>query len=393
VFHELVSRNDDLKSLVDKGYSVSFDSAYLVVGDIPYLDAEKKLHWGAIVTKLTFVDQTRIGPPEDHQVFFCGAHPHTIDGAPIANLGGGPHGLALANPNTVVQRSFSNKPVAGPAFGNFFDKVESYVAIISGPAMTLHQVSPFKFRIDPNIVGGSVFKFHDTLTSRAEIGDLAKKLNDDVIAIIGLGGTGAYVLDFLVKAPVREIRGFDGDHFHVHNSYRSPGRLDPTEFGLSKARVHASRYDNFRDGLTLVSKFVDASSADDVDGVTFAFVCVDKGPSRAEVFALLQAKGIPYVDVGMGLDRRRGSIGGQMRVTHYSVDRGPAMLARQLVDLSDAPDDNYRTNVQIAELNALNAALAVIRYKQLRGFYADEAAFEHMLLGLHDLHIVGESYQ
>jgi hypothetical protein len=33
----------------------------------------------------------------------------------------------------------------------------------------------------------------------------------------------------------------------------------------------------------------------------------------------------------------------------------------------DDPDDIYRKSVQIAELNALNACLAVIRYKQVRG--------------------------
>ena len=45
------------------------------------------------------------------------------------------------------------------------------------------------------------------------------------MAVIGLGGTGAYVLDFFVKTPVREIRAFDLDAFHVHNAFRSPGRL------------------------------------------------------------------------------------------------------------------------------------------------------------------------
>ena len=51
--------------------------------------------------------------------------------------------------------------------------------------------------------------FQDTLTSRAEITDLSAKFKDDVVAVIGLGGTGAYVLDFLVKTPVKEIRAFD----------------------------------------------------------------------------------------------------------------------------------------------------------------------------------------
>lgn len=37
-------------------------------------------------------------------------------------------------------------------------------------------------------------------------------------------------------------------------------------------------------------------------------------------------------------------------------------------------NDEYAQNIQIADLNALNAALAVIKWKKLCGFYQD---FEH----------------
>ena len=68
-----------------------------------------------------------------------------------------------------------------------------------------------------------------------------------MIAIIGLGGTGAYVLDFLVKTPVRKF-GHLTDPFHVHNAFRSPGKLEPSELGKPKAEVYLSRYENFRTG-------------------------------------------------------------------------------------------------------------------------------------------------
>ena len=51
----------------------------------------------------------------------------------------------------------------------------------------------------------------------------------------------------------------------------------------------------------------------------------------------------------------------------------------------------YRTNIQISELNALNAALAIIRYKQIRGFYFDDTSYIHLLFNLSDLKIVGET--
>ncbi len=390
MFLELASRNEDLKRLLEKGYALNLDSEYLVARDIPYLDKDNQLRTGAIVTKVVFIDQVRV-QQQDHQIFFCGSHPHGVDGAPISNLGGGPAQLALKDPTLVVERSFSNKPVGSNGFSDFFTKIDSYVAIISGPAMELHAATPLTFRVDDEATPGSVFKFHDTLTSRAEIGDLAKKLTDDVIAIIGLGGTGAYILDFMVKTPVKEIRAFDRDAFHVHNAYRSPGRLlDEGELGKTKAEVYAARYANFRSGLRVEPKFIDASSDAELDGVTFAFVAVDKGASRSAIFDVLLSKRIPFIDVGMGLDRKRGPLGGMLRVTYYSAESGPAVREKGLAEMADAPDDEYKTNVQIAELNAINAGLAVLKYKQVRGFYADDGAPYHLLLGVDDLRALGE---
>lgn len=389
---ELVNRNDDIRRLVEKGYAVAFDNThYLVVRDVPYLDNQRNLQWGAIVTKFEDLGGDRISQT-DHQIFFCGSHPQELDGTPIRNLGGGPASLALsvASNDIKVQRQFSNKPPSGK-FDDFFHKIESYVTIISGPAVSLHKANPLTYRVVESGPPTSPFKFRDTLTARAEIGDLAMKFTDDVIAIIGLGGTGGYVLDFMVKTPVREIRGFDRDPYYVHNAFRSPGKVEETEFGKPKSEVHQTRYDNFRTGLTLIPKFIDPSCTEDLRGVTFAFVCVDKGSSRAGIFDLLIAMGIPFIDVGMGLDRRRGPLNGMLRVTYFSTEQAKAMRDKGLSELADNEDDIYRTNIQIGELNALNACLAVLRFKQLRGFYFDEANFEHLLFAIGDMKVLGNA--
>lgn len=392
MFQKLVSHNDDIRRLVEKGYAVTFDSECMVIRDIPYLDAERQLQTGAIVTKLKFIDQERV-EQENHQIFFAGSAPHNLDGTPIPNLADKPKQLALSEAckDVVVQRAFSNKPRATGRFADFFEKIESYVGIISAPAIALHGANPYTFRAVEEVVSNTVFKIHDTLTSRAEITDLSDKLKDDVVAIIGLGGTGAYLLDLLVKTPVREIRAFDLDRFHVHNAFRSPGRLDPAEFDKPKADIYQARYDNFRHGLSAAPKFIDASSEEDLDGVTFAFVCVDKGSSRAGIFDLLIAKNIPFIDVGMGLNRKKGALNGMLRATFYPPDQGEAVRDKGLAELNDNPDDLYRTNIQIGELNALNACLAIIRFKQLRGFYFEELPHYHLLFEIGDLKIAGES--
>lgn len=392
MFQKLVNHNEDIGRLVDKGYAVAFDSNYLVVRDIPYLDRGRELQIGAIVSKLDFIDPNRVRQT-DHQVFFAGSAPHGLDGNPIPNLGGGQVTLALSEAckDIVVQRSFSNKPKKTGKFADHFDKIESYVRIISGPAIELHNASPYTFRVVSDATANTVFKVQDTLTSRAEITDLSKNLNDDIVAVIGAGGTGAYVLDFLVKTPVREIRIYDPDPFYVHNAFRSPGRVKEMEFGKPKAEVYLSRYENFRDGIKAIPRYLDSDCAEEMKGVTFAFVCVDRGTSRASIFDLLISEQIPFIDVGMGLDRRHGPIGGMLRTTYYAATASQEMRDKNLSPLTDKDEDVYKTNIQIAELNAINACLAVMKFKQLRGFYYEEGSPYHLLFQIHDLGILSEA--
>ena len=392
MFRRLVNRNPDLARLVEKGYAIAFDSNHLIVRDIPYLDDTGSLQWGGLVAKLEFIDQERV-QQTDHQVFFAGTAPHRLDGAAIVNLGGGQTTLALSDAckDVVVQRSFSNKPVPAGRFDDFFAKIESYTGIISGPAIEKFGVTPLTGRVVVDDAEDPVFKFPDTLTSRAEIADLSAHFANDTIAIIGLGGTGAYLLDLLMKTPVRAIRAFDHDTYCVHNAYRSPGRLDPAELGNPKAEVYRARYENFRHHLRVERKLIDRSSAGDLDGVTFAFVCVDRGTARADIFDVLFAKGIPFIDVGMGLNRKRGSLSGMVRVTYYAPEDAARVRNEGWAELADREDDIYRQEVQIAELNAVNASLAVIKFRQLRGFYFAQDSIYHLLFDITDLKIVGRA--
>jgi len=387
----LASRNDDIRRLIERGYAVTFDSDYLVVRDIPYLGPGRELKWGAIVTLLVFEDKETVRQ-KNHQVSFAGSTPHGLDGKPIPNLGEAAHQIPLSDtvPRVVVERQFSNKPANG--YVDFFDKIERYVAIISGPAMTAHDVTPLTFRQYDSGPDDSIFKVRDTLTTRAEIGDLAAAFKEEVVAIIGLGGTGSYVLDFMVKTPVKAIKAFDADAYHVHNAYRSPGRLlDDGELRSAKADVYASRYENFRHGLHFEAKYIDEESASDLEGVTFAFVCVDKGSARAKIIDLLIALNIPFIDVGMGLNRKRGPISGDVRTTLFSVTDAGKVRDARLVPTHDNPDDIYKANIQIAELNALNASLAVLLYKKKLGFYVDDEPLYNLLFRAGDLRLVRQS--
>lgn len=257
--------------------------------------------------------------------------------------------------------------------------------------MERYGASPYTFRVYDEAANDPIFKLRDTLTSRGELTDLVTCFQGEVIAVIGLGGTGSYVLDFMVKTPVAEVRAFDADRFHVHNSFRSPGRVDPSEFDKTKAEVYLARYCNFRQGLSAKATYVDGSSEDELSGVTFAFVCVDKGAARAEIFRTLMERKIPFIDVGMGLKRKDRGLGGLVRVTYFPAEHGEEVMRSSHAPLKDDPEDLYRAKVQISELNALNAALAVTRYKQLRGFYKDVSDWVNLLFDTTDLKSVGVS--
>jgi hypothetical protein len=391
----LASHNPDLQRLLEKGYALTIDSDHLVVRDIPCLDSAGQLQWSAFVSKLVLEDQTK-ARPEDHQIYFAAPRPFGLDGQVIRGLGGGDAKLDLSEccQDVVVRQRFSHKlKDAGQlrSYVDHFEKIESYVAMICGPAMERFGVSPYTFRHYEEEAPNSVFKLRDTLTSRAEISDLAKLFENDVIAIIGLGGSGSYVLDFMVKTPVREIRGFDSDSFFVHNAFRSPGRLnmdEGAELRQSKADVYQKRYENFRHGLTIKPLFIDETSIAELDGVTFAFVCVDKGNSRKRIIDLLISKNIPFIDVGMGLKRHDGPISGTVRTTYFPHDSGHIIRSKGYVPETDSPDDVYKTNIQIAELNALNAALAVLRFKQIRRFYAGPSSLNQLLFTLDNLSLL-----
>jgi hypothetical protein len=394
MFQKLVSHNPDLKKLVDKGYAVAIDSSnHLVIRDIPYLSGDGELKIGGIVAKLNFIDKYRF-EQQDHQIYFAGSVPYSLDGKPIQNLAGGECSIGLSSSCTdiQVQRSFSNKPKVAGKYQDNFHKIETYMGFISGPAIEKFGASPYTFRLSDQVMDDPIFKFRDTLTSRSDLSDLSEKLSNDVVAIVGLGGTGAYVLDFLVKTPIKEIRGFDNDAYHVHNAFRSPGQLMESELGNSKAKVYQDRYDSFRHGLLIIDKYVDESCEQELAGVTFAFVCVDNGDARKEIFDLLISMKIPFIDVGMGLKiGSEGSLSGMVRTTYFPADMADTVRNKKWASESEDPENLYKLNIQISELNAINACIAVVQFKQLRGFYCSSDERLNTLLNVRSFTIARES--
>ena len=69
----------------------------------------------------------------------------------------------------------------------------------------------------------------------------------------------------------------------------------------------------------------------------------------------------------MGINITNNMLLGTLRTT--AIDSRSKPTAKAHIDFGDENDGIYQSNIQISELNALNAALAVIGWKKHAGFY------------------------
>ena len=274
----------------------------------------------------------------------------------------------------MIDHTFSAKPMNG-AYEDYYAKITTYVAILSGPAQAIAPAAtPKTFPLITAKEDESVFNYIDTASSRAEINVVSAKLELDRIAILGLGGTGAYVLDFTAKTHVKEIHLFDGDTFFQHNAFRSPGAASGADLEqkLPKTEYFRLLYSNMRRGIFSHPAYINASNIEDLRQMNFVFLCFDAGKEKELVVESLGKWGIPFVDVGMGVYLSGDSLGGIVKATTSTPTQREHVRTKNRISFSAGDGNNeYDRNIQIADLNALNAALAVIKWKKLFGFYHD----------------------
>lgn len=368
---KLINRSPDLKRLRDEGYEVEVRHGYLIIHSVPYVNSRREVALGKVVTNLT-LSNDKTTRPGDHQVWFAGEHPCNHDGNQITGLGND-HGPRTLCEGLEVHHRFSAKAPAGET--DYYDKMTRYIAIITNQARTIDSTADARtFKPIPSSEENSVFLYTDSASSRAGISNIAKKLAAPKLAIVGLGGTGAYVLDMTAKTHAQEIHLFDGDLFLQHNAFRAPGAasIQTLEAKLHKVEYFSRIYSQMRRGIVPHPEFVTEENISELAGFDFVFICVDKPAVRKLLFKYLREQNIPFVDAGMELEliEEEQSVIGTCRVTMSTPEKSDH-LSRH-VSLQDAAgDDLYRSNIQIADLNALCAIMAVMRWKKFCGFYQD----------------------
>ena len=231
------------------------------------------------------------------------------------------------------------------------------------------------------------FKIPNTFEARAAIGSVQDRIRDQRTAIIGLGGTGAYVLDLIAKTPVAEIHLLDSDDVDWHNFMRAPGAPTAEEIEslhngrLRKVDYYHSKYASLRKGIhphavrvDSPSMFAEFLSAHPVD---YAFVCIDQltagdSPRQDVVYCALSAAEVSFIDSGVSITLEDHAVRGVVTTSAYAA----GSLAWKDAIPNARVEGNvpgYR-NVQLPEVNALAAALAVMEWRRRTEQYVSASA-------------------
>jgi hypothetical protein len=368
----LVRRSPDLTRLRDEGVDIDIQSNYLVVRHVPYVTSDRNVAYGMVISELSTNGSTTIRPA-DHVVSFAGGVPCDQHGNPLSKIINSTNRTHLAD-GIDADCMFSSKPFVG-YYEDYYAKITSYVTMLCGPAQVVDPTATA--RAYPAILASeddSVFRYLDSASSRARISALAAKLALPKVAVVGLGGTGSFILDLIVKTPIREIHLYDRDVLHAHNAFRAPGAASVEELdaALTKVEYYRRKYDVMRRGIVAHVVHVDESNIDELRAMTFVFLAMDSGPAKKFIVTKLQEFGIPFIETGMGVYRVGESLGGIVRVTASTPAFRDHVWDRQRIPFGDEEDDEYDLNIQTADLNMLNAVLAVHKWKKLYGFYLDQ---------------------
>jgi hypothetical protein len=367
-----ISRSRDLKRLRDEGYDIEVkDGGILLMKDVPYVNKDREVKRGVLVSTLRLAGQVT-DKPDTHVAYFIGEQPCNPDGSAITQIQH-PSAPPSFGSELVAQYTFSAQPRPNGSYLDYYNKMIRYETILSSRARIIDpSVTAKTFPLIPVEAEDSIHCYYDTASSRANIMAAAKKLENQRIAIIGGGGTGSYVLDFAAKTYAREIHLYDDDTFSQHNAFRSPGAATTDELEKKPTKVaylHA-KYSKMHRGVIPHDAPLDERNVHELKGLTFVFLCIDKSEPKRLIVSKLIEYGVPFCDVGMGLSIEDDMLTGVMRVTTVSPDKHDHIERR--ISFEDTPrGDLYRKNIQVAELNAFNAALAVLKWKKYCGFYRD----------------------
>jgi len=328
----------------------------------------------------------------------------SASGKPNSRIGGADHGVRI-EPTEAIDGCVYNAD--STPIGNHIDgdgKTWSNISIKKGSPVNPEEdesTSDLVHRYAKQIIGAvsavghfetapaMPYPFHipNTFEPRAGIVPVQDRIRSQSIAIIGLGGTGAYVLDLVSKTPVQEIHVFDHDYMDWHNFMRAPGAPTDEEIELRrngclrKVDYYHSKYTSLRKGIQLHAIRVDSKPTFDEflsdHPIDFAFVCIDQltegdSPRQDAVYCALSEAEVPFIDSGVSITVEDRAVTGAVTTSSYDVG---SLEWKEAIPNAKVEGDvpGYR-NVQLPEVNALAASLAVMEWRRRTKQYVSKSA-------------------
>lgn len=378
---EKLSKEYDVEIVQDK---------WLIIKRVPYLNKDLEIRYGLIVSDIEMTgDDVKVNL-SNHPIYFVGEQPYRIDGVKL-------------NPNNsnkielfsgfTVDFYFSYR--LDRPYTDYYEKISHYVHIFSKHAMRKDHSVTFDVGSLVVVPSNLPFQYSDCNAVSSEGNILLEKFLEMKIGIIGLGGTGSYILDYLSKTPVKEIHLFDGDYLHNKNAFRSPGAtsIEDLKNIQRKTDYFEKEYKKIHQNVISHPEYIKPENLNMLDSLSFVFISIDKSEVKEFIIKHLESKNTSFIDVGMGLQIIDGAVLGSIRTTLSTEEKREHIYEKQRIKFGENPNNEYSKLPQIAELNALNAAFAVVKWKKTIGFYHDREKEYHSQYLLPNNKILNNDYK
>ena len=326
--------------------------------------------------------------PSDHTVRWVGDEvPCDTNGQSLDHL------IHDTTPSMIMGRSSPcgmSRIKQGAPYASYAEKARTYARLIENGG-GFRSRRPRKGKVSDERRGAG----HNAHGEVQGLGEALKKVAGQHIVIVGLGGTGAYVLDLVSKTRVQRVLLFDGQRAENKNLLRWPGAIGEGELegGVNKAELLARTYIRVHPGIQASGTDVSEENLDQLRSADMVFICVDRGDSRRLITDALISSRRRFIDTGIGMEEQNGQMWGSCRITVFDGRAEREEEVRRRLPVQQREDDIYDRNIQIVEMNALNAAMAVTAWKQLSGVYRDGRGAAQVNLHTASWHLIAKGAQ
>ncbi|QVK20762.1 ThiF family adenylyltransferase [Mycoplasmatota bacterium] len=366
---QAISPKKVIEQLRADKHDVTIIGSVVMIQNVPYLDSKKKINYGHLFD-LHLLSNEPLNNRRAHTMHFSGKLPHHLDGSVMHEIFHSNVNIKYAE-NLYSNIYLSNQPKPN-GYSDYYEKIKNYIRMITLPAYELKKDIKKAEGIEvKELEINKVFKYTDTNSTRAGILSISEKYAKLKIGIVGLGGTGSYILDFLAKTPVEEVHLFDFDEFDRHNAFRTPGAANKKDFYRSYSKVEylSKIYSNMRYNIKCHNEKITLDNISELNNLNFVFICIDGGRVKDDIINYLIETKIEFIDTGIGIKKVEEKLIGTVNVVKSDYQEDSKFYER--ITSSSEEDLLYDSNIQIAEINALAATLAIIKWKQSIGIYVD----------------------